>query len=560
MLETGGLRLLGATILVALTAAPVGAPAARAGWLAGQPVDGPSPDIVALGGADLARDGIGGIVYLRNADGAAHVYAAQLYRGRLGPPQRVDPGLTAPSSQPRIAASGDGRLVVAFVNGGSLYGAVCLDKTKPFGLPSLIERGSPEDPILNPALDVSAHGVGYVAYAAPGAGGHDVELARVGLGSAAWHRIDGVADVNPGHDAGTGRGRPAVAASADGTALVAWGEAGGVPLRRVGRKRLSSEAIGATDAALDHHPPGVGDSPQVALQDSSAWGYVVLRQSFGEDGGGSNTHLIGRRLAGDSLGPPQAFGGIGFPAPEGAHAPVLAMDGRGRGMAGGSRDASQVAVSALLRSDAFADPTPMNGQDGIDPDVQMAAGEDETGVVAWFEQAPLSAPTVQARLTANNAFQDPVVLSSPALGAVDPGLGLAAAADRRSDALIAFIQGPPAERRLVAGIYDGLPGHATPRTPRRVPTALPPLLRWSPAVDLMGPVTYRVVLDGRMLTATGGTSVRVPAALARRTHHWRVDVTDLRGQTRRGKTRRLTVDAPTPEARPPAAPPTNPGA
>jgi len=48
--------------LLALAAVPAIAPAA---WFpAGQPVDGPSPDIEKLGGVDLARDGTGGLVYL----------------------------------------------------------------------------------------------------------------------------------------------------------------------------------------------------------------------------------------------------------------------------------------------------------------------------------------------------------------------------------------------------------------------------------------------------------------------------------------------------------------
>ncbi len=47
--------------LLALAAVPAGA---SAGWFPAQPVDGPSPDIQALGGVDLARDGTGGLVDL----------------------------------------------------------------------------------------------------------------------------------------------------------------------------------------------------------------------------------------------------------------------------------------------------------------------------------------------------------------------------------------------------------------------------------------------------------------------------------------------------------------
>src|SRR5204862_3056770 len=97
--------------------------------------------------------------------------------------------------------------------------------------------------------------------------------------------ISGIADSDGGHQAGTGAGRPSVAVAADGTALVAWGEAGGVPMRRVGRTAFSSQLIGASDSPLDGAAPGIADSPQVALQDDSSYGELVLRQNFDNGNG-----------------------------------------------------------------------------------------------------------------------------------------------------------------------------------------------------------------------------------------------------------------------------------
>jgi hypothetical protein len=42
-----------------------------------QQIDGPSPDILDLGGVAMAEDGSGGIVYRKRTEGRAHVFVAQ---------------------------------------------------------------------------------------------------------------------------------------------------------------------------------------------------------------------------------------------------------------------------------------------------------------------------------------------------------------------------------------------------------------------------------------------------------------------------------------------------
>ena len=84
-------------------------------------VDGPSPDISSLNGISIARDGTGGLLYVKNVDGVAHVFVSRLLSGSFQPPQQVDPGLPTASSQPVIAAGQGGLLIVAFINGGDLY-------------------------------------------------------------------------------------------------------------------------------------------------------------------------------------------------------------------------------------------------------------------------------------------------------------------------------------------------------------------------------------------------------------------------------------------------------
>ena len=80
------------------------------------PIDGPSAEIVELGGAAMAADGTGGIVYRKRVEGRAHIFAAQYVGDKWEAPQRVDAGEKFESSFPAIAAGEGGRLLVVWAN------------------------------------------------------------------------------------------------------------------------------------------------------------------------------------------------------------------------------------------------------------------------------------------------------------------------------------------------------------------------------------------------------------------------------------------------------------
>ena len=536
---------LGAAAVVLLVAVlAAAATPARAAWFPGTVVDGPSASIVEVDGLDLSMDGTGGVVYIKQDGGVNHVFVSQFYQGQFGPPQRVDPGLDGPSSNAGIAASENGRLAVVFINAGSLYSVVASDKTQPFTTPALVAQGSPGAPIINPALDMSIHGAGYVAYVTPGAGGGDIHVARLADTSASFSVFPGTLELDPNRQAGTGTGRPSVAVAADGTAIVAWGEAGGVLMRRVGRDSFSSTFIGASDSPLDGHAPGQADSPDVMLEDDSSYGEVVLRQNFDNGNGIPVSRLIGRHLVASDLGPAEAIDGLDFPAPEGAMHPQLGMDLRGRGLAAGSRMLSLTPSVALLRNDSFA-PGGILGalnNGGIDPQTVTAAGQNLTGVVAWM-QAPTPAPdgiVVAGRFEVNNTYEDEFQLSPGEFGPVPANGGLFAASSRVGDSIVAFSQGPPTDRRVVASVYARFPGRAAPRTPRVVHSQQP-LLRWLPSVSVFGLPTYLVYMDGKQIGMTQNTSLRMPNSLSDGKHTWRVDTVDAHGQKRAGRNRGLRV-------------------
>ena len=82
-----------------------------------------------------------------------------------------------------------------------------------------------------PAIAISNFGKAYLAFTAAGAGGHDVRAAYYYPGN--WALEPTPLDAAPADDAGTGSGRPAVAAAGDGVGIVAWGEGGHIYTRRV---------------------------------------------------------------------------------------------------------------------------------------------------------------------------------------------------------------------------------------------------------------------------------------------------------------------------------------
>ncbi len=205
--------------------------AASAGWFpaaANPPVDGPSPDIVQVGGLDLARDGTGGVVYLKKVDGVPHVFLSRFNGGVFRAPERVDNGVGAGASDAVIAAADAGRLAIAWTTGSRVYGSVVAGNGPAGPLLGPTELfNDPSGATSDPAIDMGINGTAYATWAAPGGGGADVRVAR--LQDVAWQTIGVPIDVDPG-----ARRRPRRAALARG-GLRRRQRAGGVGRGQRGR-------------------------------------------------------------------------------------------------------------------------------------------------------------------------------------------------------------------------------------------------------------------------------------------------------------------------------------
>ena len=218
--------------LAPLVLPAVAGAATPARFFAGTPVDGPSADIQSLGDLDVARDGTGALAYVKRVAGIDHVFVSRLVNGSFQAPEQVDAGLAGAGSQPVVAASDGGRLVVAFVSGGGIFTTV-----RPAGAPGYAA-------------------IQQIADAGPEPRRRDVDqrrgLPRPGPPPAtcrppAWsatattfNGVPGPLDIDPAATAGTGTGRPKVAVAADGVATVVWGEGGHAYARRIFELRLST--------------------------------------------------------------------------------------------------------------------------------------------------------------------------------------------------------------------------------------------------------------------------------------------------------------------------------
>jgi hypothetical protein len=526
-----------------VTSIAVLAPAAgaHAAFFAGEPIDGPSADIRSVGDLDVARDGTGAVAYVRRDGGIDHIFVSRLVNGQWQAPERVDAGIDATSSTPAVAVSDGGRLAVVFISGGSVFAVVRQAGAPGYGAPQLLASGA-----TDPSVDMSSNGASYATYTVNG----DVLGARMDRTATGFTPLSGPLDADGGHVAGVGSGRSRVAVSADGTGVAVWGENNHVYARRMFGTNPSSATLDLTLGDLEGHAGGAADAPAVDIEDVSSFAWVAFRQQFA-DGSGTSTRAIGVRLRGSKTDPPVAFDGLGW-GREGVEGPAVDLNGKGQGTAtvgtvGGS------ALSSILKDDVLNAALPVGGS-GAPAQPIGAVAETTDRVVGWVSPGDGS---VQGVFYDDKASTRVVPGPGPAARLTDPGLGAVSATtgfdvagDRTGDFAFAFLQGPADGRRLVIASYDRLPGaFAISTSSKNWRNVVKNPLAWGTALDLWGPLTYSVLIDGKPVAQTQTTKATLaPAAVSEGLHTWRVTATDRRGQTVTTPVKPLKVDTVAPTA------------
>ncbi len=481
-------------------------------------IDGPSPDILSLAGLAVARDGTGGLVYLKQVAGAPHVFVSRLLGGVFQPPDQVDAGLPGASAQPVIAASSGGELTIAFINAGSLFALARASSTSPY-----TDAQDLFDGAANPAIGMTLLGKAYLAFTAAGTGGHDVRAAYFARGE--WTLASTPLDAHPGDDAGSGSGRPAVAAASDGVGIVAWGEAGHIYTRRVWATRPSVVYEQADVPALGGWAELSADEPSISAPGDSSYADIVFHEILGSDSVQQSRVLVAHLRASqiDEVAPAD---GLATPGAGGADQPEVALNEYGRGFITSERgDTDQVTAAharangyldSVFRADSLPNATPPYAVPGV-------AGLTST-LIGWqHDPGPPGSAEIRARYAQDGSTLGPeVVLSSAAQGPSVAAEGLSAGGDISGDAALAWVQGAPGARRIVAAQMYQAPGAIAPRTGFAYLRTAQPALAWKAENVLWGPIRYLVSVDGRLVAQTTGTSLQVPVSLHDGRHSWQV--------------------------------------
>ena len=445
-----------ALVALALLAA---APAARAGWsLPARVADGPSPDILSLGGTDLAPDGTGGMAWLKRDAGVAHVFATSVDRTGPRRPVRVDVGQAGEASELRFGSSARYGAMAVWVSDGKLYGARRPSRLRSaWGPPTLVYADPGGLPVQNVAFDVTLFGTGYAAFNV----GTDVRVARMPWFASDWTVLPAV-DINALDPAG----KPALAASADGSAVVAWPEITADGLSHVFARRIRDDGSLSTVPrevsvrSLGGHRGGNADSPAVDVQDDSSYVFLAARQDF-TTGTGTVSRVFARRLVASRLERARLIDSLSFSSGDGAAAPGIQVSGRGRGIATVPLRSGRAVTDVFKRREplgvSWLRPLRLGSGPTLPAPPPMAASMAERlrGVVAWQQSPPAAAPSLRGRFWNKRRFERAKVLSRPAFGPAEGERGLFAASDAGLGSVVGFVQGGDAARRVLVVTASG---------------------------------------------------------------------------------------------------------
>lgn len=501
-------------------------------------VDGPSADIQSLNGLSVARDGSGGLVYVKDVGGVAHVFVSRLLGGSFQPPQQVDAGLSTASSQPVIAAGQGGLLLVSFVNQGSVYVAQATSTQVPVAAPALLFAGA-----VNPSLSLSPSGKAYLAFTTVGAANDQVRAAFYSSGQ--WSVEPDPLNADPSAAAGMGGGRPSIICAGDGVGIVAWGEGGHIYTRRVVGTSPSVAVLQADPIAVDGWQVISTSDPAISSGGDSSYASVTFQAELANGTARQSRVLMNHLHAGQYDGIFQADG-LQTGGPEGADQPQTAVTEFGAGWVTSETDQSHQLLATVLGTNAGAQSIERidSSSNKSAPDAVAATAGVTSTLIAWQQTPGISGPAeIRVRYAPDGSDLEPEqVVSSPTFGAANADSGLAAGGDVSGDGAIAWVQGTGANTQVVTAQLYQTPGNFVPAVTFRYATSANPALAWSPAAELWGAPSYTVEFDGAPIAQTYGNGIRTPAPVANGRHTWEVTATNQAGLTTAARAATVFVD------------------
>jgi hypothetical protein len=519
-------------------------------------IDGPSSEIIELGGVAMAADGTGGIVYRKRVAGRAHIFAASYANGQWGPAQRVDVGESFESSFPAIAAGEGGRLVVVWTNHYSsttdgLFSAALEPGSSGFQPPVPVDLNIGQATGTYPSVAMNLSGQALVVYRVitavsgpstpeipPGYVKAEVRMAR--FDGEYWSSFGQPINRNPAQPmlVPTAANSPKVAIDLTGQGLVAWQEPDDSFVSRIYARRIFGMTPGnilqVSPSTFADHALG-GPADELALDVSGfGEGAVAYREQPVPGSGFTHPRVFVSEIPssfdphGAAFASPQIVdggGSEGLPGPLGSLS--MAVDGEGDfdvGFSSGdsSFDArgTETSLSAPVRLDDGASEVPgepvLTRADNGALAAAWKVQEHGAGAVGVLERRADGTPNRQ-------------LVSAPGGGAVHQ---LDLGGSHHGDALIGFLQGDGANTKIAAVVVRAPPGEFVLDVPsswvhaKRIP------LQWETPLAGAGKLTYSVLVDDREVaenltsTETTLTSAEVSGGV----HTIQVEATDSLGQ------------------------------
>jgi hypothetical protein len=574
---------LGVAALLALTAWLAVTGSARAVILPAKTIDGPSEEIVGFGGAAMAEDGSGGLVYLKRVAGVPHVFVSRYSAGAWQPPIRVDAEQPFAASWARIGAAEGGELIVVWAtpfateHGHPVYellGAVLAPGSRAFGQPVLVDPNLGEATGTSPDLAVSSTGQADVVYrvvsfssTVPLLRPTDVvESVRVAsFDGERWSSL-GTVNRDPGLSMRppTEANAPQIAIGPTGSGIVVWQEPEASGVARIWARRIFGQSLDYVMPVTATSYAGApitndADAPTVAIS-KLGQAEVAYRQPFAtgsplpgpriflntlSDGESEN----GAQFLGATVADPGVAGGrfavVGRPSVDidQRRETRLLYDSNGTPRIVERNDKGTMMQSSLG--------TPFTGS------LLGAAGElasasvinpEAGGVSAWPSSDARRRPGVGVREDFPNGAVQTALLSGGAGGPIGE---VAVGRSGLGDGLVAFQQGPVGNAAIVGAQVTAPPAPFAVTLPKTWIRPAQLRIAWAAAESANGPVTYQAVLDGRLAgAAQSGLSFGFPArSVTTGIHDVQVLATDLFGQQVLSAAANVKVDASPPRIR-----------
>ena len=563
-------------VLVALVATLLRVGCAQAVILPAQTIDGPSETIVGFGGAAMAEDGTGGLVYLKRVDGVAHVFVSRYSKGTWGAPMRVDSEESFAASWVRIGAAEGGELIVVWAtpfateHGRPVYellGAELAPGAQTFSQPTIVDPDIGEATGTNPDLAVSSTGQAAVVYRVVNYSStvpllHPTDVIEsVRVASYEGERWSSLGTVNrdPGLSmrAPTAANAPAIAIGPTGNGVVVWQEPEVDGVARIWARRFFGQSLdyvlpvtattySGAPITTDADAPAVAISrlgqAEVAYRQPWASGsplpgprIFINTLSDGESESGSE--FLGPTIA-DNAVPGGQLASIGRPSidvDERRQTRVL-YDSNGEPREVTRSDAGVFQASTL--GSAFAGSL-------LGPAGELSAGSvanpEGGGLSAW----PSSDSQGRAGVGVREDFPGGAVQTALLSGGAGGPIGeLAVGRSGLGDGLVAFQQGPTGDAAIVGAEVTAPPAPFAVTVPKGWIRPTQVKAAWAPAESANGPLSYQPVLDGRLIsTPSNMQAYTFPRRrLSTGVHEVQVLARDIFGQEELSAIEKVKVD------------------